>query len=302
MKNKIAYIIYHKDCMDGLASAYITNNALSEMDYNNIELIPMDYNDGEDSNLLYELSNKNIEHDIDLYIVDFYIKDIERFLAYAKNIKIIDHHKTSLEQFKKLDDSIKNQIEFIFDINECGASLCYKHFYPDFELPTLFKYIKDRDLWLWREPNSKEVNTYIRTFIGSEMTIHKFKVLNILFNYTKPNDIAKKGADMLEFQNNQVLSKLNKIKDIKINGFDFKCINATENISELGSEICKKYNTPSCMYFITEDSDLILSFRSLDELHDVSEIAKTLGGGGHRNASGAKLSLDKLPLLLNSKL
>ena len=58
---------------------------------------------------------------------------------------------------------------------------------------------------------------------------------------------------------------------------------------------------PACLYFILPDSSVVLSFRSLDHLEDVSVIAKCLKGGGHRNSAGATVSLDKLSEILKGE-
>lgn len=86
-----------------------------------------------------------------------------------------------------------------------------------------------------------------------------------------------------------------------MSGQHFKIINATENISELGNAICSKYDMPSIMFFYTSLDTVVLSFRSLDHLTDVSAVAKELSGGGHRNASGATISTDVLTKILSNK-
>ena len=78
-------------------------------------------------------------------------------------------------------------------------------------------------------------------------------------------------------------------------------VNETQSdlISELGNAICKKFQKPVCLYKILSTGMVSLSFRSMDNLTDMSKIAVALGGGGHRNACGAEMSLEdfkKLPL------
>ena len=81
------------------------------------------------------------------------------------------------------------------------------------------------------------------------------------------------------------------MQDLTLCDIEFKAINVTENISELGNEICIEYNKPALMYFITQDMKVICSLRSINELSDVSKVATTFGGGGHRNASGFTVNL-----------
>ena len=56
---------------------------------------------------------------------------------------------------------------------------------------------------------------------------------------------------------------------------------------------------PVCLYKIINEENVSLSFRSMDNLTDMSKVAVALGGGGQRNACGAEMSLEdfkKLPL------
>ena len=58
---------------------------------------------------------------------------------------------------------------------------------------------------------------------------------------------------------------------------------------------------PVCLYKIINEDNVSLSFRSMDNLPDISVVAKNLGGGGHRNACGAGYTLYQLFFWLRSK-
>jgi oligoribonuclease NrnB/cAMP/cGMP phosphodiesterase (DHH superfamily) len=78
-------------------------------------------------------------------------------------------------------------------------------------------------------------------------------------------------------------------------------VNETQSdlVSELRNAICKKFQKPVCLYKILSNGMVSLSFRSMDNLIDMSKVAVALGGGGQRNACGAEMSLEdfkKLPL------
>lgn len=281
----MTYIVYHKNCMDGVSSAFIADYSIKDDKI----LVPLNYT--EDRKLFFYKPTKEDT----VYFVDFSFKreNTIKLANLVKNIIILDHHKTAEAELIDLPENV----EVNFDMNESGATLSYKYFYGGQHLgiPYLLEYIKDRDLWKWELPNSKEVSEYLA-----------FKVIpNDITSFGKVfkediNDMIHLGKILLEKKQQQIDSKLAKVQDLKVNDVWFKAINVTENISELGNEICAKYNKPALLYFITENNEVICSLRSTDELDDVSEVAKSFGGGGHRNAAGFKLTLEDFVTILKN--
>lgn len=291
-------IIYHKNCMDGLASAFIAKTTL-EKKCLEVECIAIQY--GEESILFGENEKQQLNEPLSkedtIYFVDFSLKRhlmIELSLM-VKEIIVLDHHKTAEENLRGLEEELEN-ITIIFDMNKSGTTLCYEYFFDSgLTKKEVFNYIADRDLWKWELPQSKEINEYLR-FIIKPNDLESFKNMYVSFHESW---FGENGSLLLSQINKQVASKVKKVQDIKILDIDFKIINATENISELGNKICEEYNTPAIIYFITEDNQVVLSFRSLDTLPDVSIVAAALGGGGHRNACGCTLSFNTFMKLIN---
>lgn len=291
-------IIYHKNCMDGLASAFIAKTTLEDRE-DKVECVALQY--GEESILFgrneKQQLNKPLSKDDTVYFVDFSLKRdlMIELSSMVKEIIVLDHHKTAEENLKGLEEELEN-ITIIFDMNKSGATLCYEYFFDSgLTKKEVFDYIADRDLWKWQLPQSKEINEYLR-FIIKPNDLESFKNMYASFH---ENWFSENGSLLLSQINKQVASKVKKVQDIKILDIDFKIINATENISELGNKICEEYNTPAIIYFITEDNKVVLSFRSLDTLADVSIVAAALGGGGHRNACGCTLSFNTFMEILN---
>ncbi len=298
---KRAIIIYHKCCMDGLASAYITKEALANSNdkfffFTDIETLPLQY--GEEDYLLDEFK---LDTNDTIYFVDFSLKR-DKMIELSKkiqNIIILDHHKTAKAELENIEDEVEN-ITVIFDMEKCGATLCYDYFkqllpkeFPDREL---FEYIEDRDLWKWELELSKEISAGLRWLVDPN-NIEQFGDIAQRYKDEK-NKLEYIGKIVTLQTQRQVDSKVKKVKDIKLQGINLKCLNATENISEIGNAICQEYSTPALVYFITEEMDVVCSLRSTDELEDVSVVAKALGGGGHRNACGFTTNLDHLADLL----
>lgn len=280
-------IIYHKNCMDGLASAFIAKSVLENED-NNVKTIPLQY--GEEQKFM----ENEIDKDTYVYFVDFSFKR-ELMIELASKVKeiiVLDHHKTAEENLKGLEEELDN-ITIIFDMNKCGATLCFEYFQPSLDKP-IFDYIEDRDLWKWQLNQSKEISAYLRLIVKPN-DIGSFA--DAYGNFCEV-DYSQFGEILLLQQNIQVASKIRKIKHMQIKGIDFKVLNATENISEIGNAICSQFNTPALMYFITEKDEVVCSLRSTDYLVDVSLIAKAFGGGGHRNACGFTIDIDTFKELI----
>jgi len=285
------HVIFHKDCMDGLASAFIAHSSFLEAD-EEAEFYPMHYSD---VNNVYDIPLN--EGDI-VYILDFSLPEemIRELSCKVDHIYIIDHHKTA--QFL-LNLNINN-VSVDFDNNMSGAMLTFDFFIDRGTNPLepeLFEYVQDRDLWKWELDHSKEVSAALALMVEKN-SIESFKHIYWLFE-DKMDELVKIGTIALDVQQKQVIEKVDKCFDIKLLGQHFKIINATENISELGNAICNKYDMPSIMFFYTSLDTVVLSFRSLDHLTDVSVIAKEFGGGGHRNSAACEVSSKILSNILN---
>ena len=77
------------------------------------------------------------------------------------------------------------------------------------------------------------------------------------------------------------------MKKVEINGLTAGIVFAESNISELGNVICE--NNPDIDFAMIINIDKSISFRTVKDNVDVSEIAKSLNGGGHKKAAGAPI-------------
>lgn len=90
-----------------------------------------------------------------LYSVDVSFKraPYNRVMQRFDDVCIIDHHKTTREEFS---DSCPSNI--VFDNDLCGCTLTWRHFMGGEPTPLLLKYMQDRDLWRTDMPSSEVVN------------------------------------------------------------------------------------------------------------------------------------------------
>lgn len=259
--------IYHKNCPDGLAAALAV-----WLQYPDAEYITAQYGDSPPDVM-----------DQDVIIVDFsYPRDVlEELNRQAKSLVVIDHHKTAQEALAGLDYCI-------FDMDKSGAVLTWKYLYPNKEMPLLFSYVQDRDLWTWKLPNSKEVSAALRSYKPFFTEWQQF------LSDENIGWLVTVGKAILRYQNQQIEMVLSREPSlVEIGGYSVPCINSTTLVSEIGNELAQGQPFAAC-YFDTNDGKRVFSLRSTDEGVDVSGIAKQYGGGGHRNAAGFTVERPKI--------
>lgn len=199
-------------------------------------------------------------------------------------------------------------------------------------------YAEDYDLWKFELERSVEVNAGI-TLAFKTMRIAKnieklYKLFNgesleeaellrdrfqeLQFNPQSWNQyptgmreiIAKIGISKCGFDDDFVKSivhaaKKGEICKVFIGGIEMFLFNNKQLISKVGNALTV-FDYPSCQWFVIakpmKEPELVLSFRSTNDLPDVSLAAVALGGGGHRNSCGATLQVSQLVDLLNGKL
>lgn len=284
-------IVYHNPCNDGVASLWIANY------YKEInEKIPCIAGLNPDFNP----TNKNILF-CDICPKFEYLYEISKI---AKNIVILDHHKTTIDQYEKYKDACPNNLHVILDISKSGCQITWTYFFEKSKSPWFIDYIGDRDLWMWKLPNSKEINHY---FIHHDMFNHKYlNNISKLLKYTNENinEIVKEGELLLKIRQKELDDSVdmavqcsmqinNKIYNIWLGTTTFN------NRSDLGNLLANKLlkNNELPVLPVLPDFSAIwsyeptvnewnISLRGNDNSPDLSNIAYNFGGGGHAKSAG----------------
>lgn len=245
-------VLYHANCADGFTAAWLLARRFGE----NNKFFPMHYGDPFPA----------VENG-DIYIVDFCCEIPEHI---TNNVYIFDHHIGAKDLFDKLRPRISADSRF--DLNECGASLVHKYLAKGYGYP-LVRYVKDRDLWTWALPYSRQINAVIQsatfTFITWDILSERVE--------DRFDSVMREGQIILDTQD-----KI--IKDTKceeINGIKYV------NTHCLKSEVGNHYGPGPVIVWHTVDGFVYGSVRGKGAL----EIAKKFGGGGHALAAGFKCTL-----------
>ena len=188
----------------------------------------------------------------------------------VRELVILDHHKSAQEDIGDLD--------FVtFDMDRSGAMMGWNYMHPDQEPPPLIRYVQDRDLWRFALPNSREVTAALGSY---PMDFTVWQNLDVA-------DLAREGTAILRFRGQTVRTIVGFARWGEIGGHRVPIVNATAHWSDVGEAMLQTFPEAPFVGAYFEDSEGVRrwSLRSRPDF-DVSEVAKKLGGGGHRQASG----------------
>lgn len=275
-------IFSHGHCSDGFCAAYIAQKRYPEA-----KIIFLDHG-ADHTEVLKECEQR------DVLMLDFSLRTREEndeLAASTRSFQIYDHHKTA-------QAVLEGAPYAVFDMKRSGAGLTWDYLFGKdmnvwsqvvpiggIDRPWWVSYTEDRDLWNWKLPNSREVCAYLRTL---EFTKEAWDDLENMDNIAA----AFKGEGSLAHINHYVREAVKQAQTGVLQGYRTAVLNVPYlNCSEVGNELAKTHDV-SLTYFENASGTYQFSLRSASEI-DVSEIAKVFGGGGHKNAAGFQLSLEK---------
>ena len=271
-KESRSLVLYHGSCSDGFGAAWAAKEYMDRV-YDEVVWEACYRNTRIQENPL-EFSH--------VYVLDYSFPS-DTLLDWAEETKVtvIDHHKTAK---KDLEGITHKNLTVVFDMDKSGAMLSWEHFNSVWAIPTLIKYVQDRDLWNWDLESSKEVNAAI------EMLEFDFDEW-FAFEHELEESfglIVTRGENFLSYKDNQVKRIAKRAYMTCIGGYSVPCVNSSLFASEIGNVLCQEYPF-AAVYFLFPNGSVGVSLRSNAESEDavdVEEIASKMGGGGHKNAAG----------------
>jgi oligoribonuclease NrnB/cAMP/cGMP phosphodiesterase (DHH superfamily) len=290
--------IYHGNCFDGFTAAWVFDRFRKQlrdpiMD-GEVEYFPAMY--GKEPP---DCKGKEV------WVVDFsYDRQtmIEKVIKPSTRTFIFDHHQTAQAALDGILDEVRTQHRLqrdkdlvVFDMNRCGSAILYDYLEDiadkkaGFRKPRynglrdlwLIDYIDDRDRWVWKQPDSKEVSAYIS---ATPMTFENWESIAAIGR----RDVAEGGRAILKYIDLFGVKVREQAVFHDLAGYNVPTINTPYmNCSDHVGGLCEQYPDAKFAvgYFARSDGQWQFSLRSRGEF-DVSEIAKQFGGGGHKNASG----------------
>lgn len=242
-----------------------------------------------------------------LIIVDFSFKGdvIENWIKQGIELIVLDHHKTAEQELARfLTGNFaehllnRDKYDIRFEMEECGATLTWKYFFPNKPMPAWLSYVRDRDLWDFKLPGSEEINEAVS---GMRRNFNLFAMLFLMSEQDLIKFVAPVGEKLLAPKRKAIADAASRHQWEDVVGYKVPLVRLNPDGSEdrLTSDICMKLyrDIPEAPFVacITNDGSYY-SLRSdknkPDGGFDVGDLAKTQGGGGHRNASGFSRSID----------
>jgi hypothetical protein len=277
-------VIYHANCWDGFCAAWVARMALGE-----IEAVPAHYGTPPP-----DVTGREV------YVLDFsYPFETMADMASASSaFTVLDHHQTAERAIADLEamfitHNMAGRARFGQD--KSGARMAWEFFaqiggWQGMASPWLVDYTEDRDLWRHALPESENINAALRSYPLD------FALWDEFHDTVGQREMFKREGAAIRRCERQIVQA--HVRNARIESFGLlvgapvtvdhlhvPVVNATTLFSEIAGELAKGHPFAAC-YFDRADRKRQWSLRSAPDGVDVSEIAKALGGGGHKHAAG----------------
>lgn len=271
-------VVYHKNCADGFGAMWCFWQKFGDT----YEYSPGAYNERHFDLDLYR--------DRDVYLVDYSYKRavVAQILEVAKTVKIIDHHKSALEDLQGLSG-----LDFTISTTEhSGAMLAWMYVMGDSRPPRAIKLIEDRDLWKFCYPGTKAFSQYLFSLN------YEIEEWDNALNSANDDDKFEVMCVEGEAIERKHLKDINELKNYTrwmcIGEVTVPVMNVPYTMaSDAGNQLCKENtDVPFAATYYDSETGRHFSLRSIDSGADVSKIAFAYGGGGHKHASGFTVPRD----------
>lgn len=284
-------VIYHGNCADGFGAAWAVRKYYEKFLHAGMDM--PDFYPG-----VYQDPPPDVRDRL-VILVDFSYKRpvLEQMAKSAHGILILDHHASAaddLKGFSSAGDTVldlelcaEGDIRALFDLERSGAGIAWDYFHPHDPRPPLIDVIEDRDLWRFDLPNTREIQAALFSYP------YVFEVWDELMQL--PLKTLVQDGTAIERKHHKDIAELLAVmtRTMNIAGHVVPVANLPYTLtSDAGHALSAEHPFGACYWDTPEGR--VFSLRSREDGHDVSEIAKRYGGGGHRNAAGFRVPFDQL--------
>ena len=293
----------HTD-LDGVSCEILGKIAFEE----DINVVRCNYGDIDAK--VEEFINSAEEYD-KLFITDISVnKEIaDKLLSISDKVILLDHHKTALWLNEYPYALVQVEDESIGKM--CGAYLFYeylkknhKEFNDTPALKLFIDYVRMYDTWEWKEKYDNIIPKRLNDLMyidGPNEFIDKmvYRLGNNLFIFDD-TDLMKLQIEQTYI--NSYIAQKNEtlmVNDDLFPGYTVGITFADKYISELGNKLCELHPELDFVVLINM-STLAVSYRTVKDDLDLSDIAKGFGGGGHPKASGSRFDASIVNDMLNN--
>jgi hypothetical protein len=281
-------VLYHgRGCPDGFAAAL----AAWLFYEGRAEFLGLDHGDIKSVADLPALEGRAV------YILDFaFAPEIMREIdARAAKLVMLDHHKSAAEQLSGF--ACRCGVVH-FDMAKSGAHLAWEFFQPQRPLPELVRFVEDRDIWVWQYPESP-------AFLAAlDMEPCEFPRWAEIAAFTPAQlaDFMARGHAMDEKFNKLAADIAEGAQPIVFNGQQGLMVNAPGVFHSLVGDILSKQSGTFALLWSAGKGGVVKVGLRSQRGYDCIPLADSMGGGGHAQACGFRLSAERLPELLGGTL
>lgn len=268
--------IYHGNCIDGFTAAWVVRQALVINQGIDVEFVAG----------FYQTTPPDVT-DKTVYMVDFSYKRpvMEELISKANMLVHIDHHTSAITDMDGFE-APKFEKFYSRENTASGAMLAWQYFFPNESAPALIEHIDDRDRWQFKLDGTREVNAVAFSY--------DYDFANWDYMSSQPIEELKTEGKAILRRHNKDIKELSGVvvRKMMIDNYVVPVANVPY---QYGSELCNILcqGEPFAAYYYDKPGGREFGLRSAEDGVDVSEIAKKFGGGGHRNASGFRVSRAK---------
>lgn len=293
INNNKKLIISHEDDIDGIGGVILGYLAFNKIDYMLIHI-------QEQNEIVSFVRNSNYEK---IFITDIGLeKEIaDQINDLGGNIYHFDHHETNIYASRYAFSTVEIQRN---GISTCGTELFYlylkdNNLLKDTDL--LKRFVEDTrayDTWDWVKNNNVEANDLNKLFgiVGIDTYISKMVERLKKNNESIFDENDRYLIELHTQEENELIELSDKSLIIREkDGFKFGIVFGNKFFSIIGNTLCNRHSELDYMLLI-DPLNMKASLRSVKI--DVSKIAESYGGGGHKYAAGFNLNEEKFKSLL----
>ncbi|KGR76668.1 DHH family phosphoesterase [Ureibacillus sinduriensis] len=221
---------------------------------------------------------------------------LQSYYSEHGNIQLIDHHKTALhlddyewgyvvvkDTEGNLTSATSLFYEYLVSMNYLVATEAVSEF---------VELVRQYDTWEWEKNNNQKAHSlnslfYLVSIDEFEETMIERLSTNSHFDF---DEFEKRLLNMEEDKIERYIKrKKREIVQAKVRDYYAGVIYAESYHSEVGNELGKEYGHLDYIVILNMGGKKI-SYRTIHDHVDVSEIAAIYGGGGHQKASGSSIT------------
>ena len=230
-----------------------------------------------------------------VYILDFsFDPELLRAVdSQAARLVLLDHHKSAFNKLQGFDCRCG---VVHFDMNKSGARLAWEFFHPERAVPALLQYIEDRDIWKWEFPESA---AFLAALDMEPQDFARWREIADFSTGQLAQFMARGGA-MDEKYRKLAADIASAAQPLVFNGVAGLMVNAPGMFHSLVGDLLSAQSGTFALMWSAGSGGVKVGLRS-QRTFDCIPLAESLGGGGHAQACGFKVGIERLPELLSGR-